>query len=181
MSSPVPNKARAPRLTVREIAVFAMLGALMLATKKALEFLPNIHPLGMLVLAYTVVFRGKALYPIYIYVLLEGLLSGFGGWWVAYLYIWLPLWGITMLLPKKMPQAAAAVVYPILCALHGLAFGSLFAPVWAIMYRLTFSQMLLWIAQGFTFDLIHTVGNFGIGLLCLPLSELLRKLAKQIS
>ena len=33
-----------------------------------------------------------------------------------------------MLLPKNMPRKAAAVVYPLVCALHGLAFGTLYAP-----------------------------------------------------
>ncbi len=56
------------RLTTREITVFAMLGAVMYASKLLMELIPNVHLLGVLVVAFTVVYRKKALYPIYIYV-----------------------------------------------------------------------------------------------------------------
>ena len=68
------------KLKIREIAVFGMLGALMYASKMLMEVLPNIHLLGVFVIAFTLVYRKKALYPIYIYVLLNGLFSGFATW-----------------------------------------------------------------------------------------------------
>ena len=161
-----------------ELVVFSMLGALMFCSKVVMEALPNIHLLGMLTMVYTVVFRYKALIPIYIYVMLNGLFVGFNPWWVPYLYIWTILWGITMLLPKKMPKAVACVVYPIICCLHGLLFGVLYAPIYAVMYHLNFEQMIAWVSAGLAFDIIHCVGNFAVGLLILPLSEVLKKLAK---
>ena len=54
------------KLTVRELVVYSLLGALMYVSKVALEFLPNVHMLAALTVAYTVCFRKKALYPIYI-------------------------------------------------------------------------------------------------------------------
>lgn len=160
-----------------EIAVFAMLGSLMFCSKVIMEALPNIHLLGMLTVTYTLVFRVKALIPIYVYVLLNGLFAGFNAWWVPYLYIWTILWGVTMLLPKKMPRWLSAVLYPLICGLHGIAFGILYSPAQAIMFGLDFHQMLAWIAAGFPFDLIHGVGNLVAGLAILPLSTVLRKLA----
>ena len=85
------------------MAVFAMLGTIMFCSKIIMEVLPNIHLLGMFTMTYTVVFRKKALLPIYVYVFLNGLYAGFDVWWLPYLYIWTILWGITMLLPKRMP------------------------------------------------------------------------------
>ena len=70
------------KLTAREMAVFGMLGSLMYLSKILLEFLPNIHLLGVLTMAYTLVYRKKALYPIYIYVLINGLMAGFAPWWL---------------------------------------------------------------------------------------------------
>lgn len=61
------------KLTARETVVFAMLGAVMYASKVVMEFAPNIHLLGALTIAYTVVYRKKALYPIYTYVILNGI------------------------------------------------------------------------------------------------------------
>ena len=90
------------KLNVKEIAVFGMLGALIFALKKSIEFLPNVHLVGVFIVALTVVYRKKALYPLYIYVFLDGLFGGFSSWWIPYIYIWTLLWGATMLLPKNM-------------------------------------------------------------------------------
>ena len=76
------------KLNVKEMAVFGMLGALMFASKLLMEVAPNIHLLGVFTMAFTIVYRKKALYPIYIYVLLNGIFSGFATWWVPYLYLW---------------------------------------------------------------------------------------------
>lgn len=171
---------KSKHLSIREICLFGILSALMFISKIVMEALPNIHLLGMLTITYTIVFRKKALIPIYVYVLLNGLYAGFNAWWVPYLYIWTILWGIVMLLPKNMPKAVACVVYPIICALHGLFFGVLYAPVQALMFNFTFEQTLTWIAAGFTFDIIHMIGNFAVGLLILPVSVALKKLVKNI-
>ena len=63
------------KLNVKEIALFGMLGALMYASKIALEVLPNVHLLGVFTVSMTIVYRKKALYPIYIFVFLLGLLD----------------------------------------------------------------------------------------------------------
>ena len=154
-----------------------MLGTLMYCSKVIMSVLPNIHLLGMLTMTYTVVYRAKALIPIYIYVMLDGLFSGFNFWWLPYLYIWTILWAITMRLPKKMPLKIAAIVYPIICALHGFAFGTLYAPAQALMFGLNFEQTVAWIIAGIPFDVIHGVSNIFTGMLVIPFSELMKKLS----
>lgn len=163
------------RLSVREMAVFAMLGALMYCSKIVMEWAPNIHLLGMFTMLFTVCYRVKGLIPIYVYVMLNGVFAGFALWWIPYLYIWAVLWGVTMLLPKKLPTKLAWV-YPIVCGLHGLAFGALYAPAQALMFHLNFSQTIAWIAAGFPFDCVHAVGNFAAGFLVFPLAKLLRRI-----
>ena len=160
------------------MVVFAMLATLMFCSKLVMEALPNIHLLGMLTMTCTLVFRKKALIPIYLYVLLNGLYAGFSMWWMPYLYIWTILWGITMMLPRRMPKKAACVVYPLVCGIHGFAFGTLYAPAHALMLGFNLEQTLAWIAAGLPFDLLHGFGNLCVGLLILPLSELLRKLMR---
>ena len=174
------KKQNKKHLSIQEICLFAILGALMFVSKIVMEALPNIHLLGMLTITYTVVFRKKALIPIYVYVLLNGLYAGFNAWWIPYLYIWTVLWVITMLIPKNIPKTVAYVVYPILCALHGLFFGALYAPVQALMFNFTFDQTMTWIAAGLTFDIIHMIGNFAVGLLIFPVSAVLKRLVKNI-
>ena len=161
------------------MAVFAMLGTVMFCSKIIMEALPNIHLLGMLTMTYTIAFRKKALIPIYIYIMLNGLYAGFSLWWMPYLYIWTILWAVTMLLPRNMPKKAKCVVYPLVCALHGILFGILYSPAQALMFGLNFEQMVAWIISGLPWDIIHGVGNFFAGLLIFPLSELLKRLMKK--
>jgi len=171
---------RSNHLRLMEMALFGTLGALMFCSKLVMEFLPNIHLLGALTMAFTLVFRVKALIPIYIYVALCGIYAGFSPWWVFHLYVWAVLWGITMLLPRRMPHWLASVVYPAVCCLHGLAFGVLCAPAQAILYDLDLPQTLTWIVLGFPYDLIHAHGNLLAGLLILPLVTLMRRLLRQM-
>ena len=172
-----PSKKRG--LTVLELVLFAMLGMIMFVSKIVMEFLPNIHLLGMLTMVYTLTFRTKALIPIYVYVLVNGLFAGFAPWWVPYLYIWTVLWGVTMLLPKQMPKKVACVVYPLVCGLHGLAFGILYAPAQALMYGLSWDATVAWVVAGWLWaDPVMAIGNTLAGLLIAPMVELLRKLMR---
>ncbi len=161
------------KLSTREVVLFGMLGALMYASKVIMEAAPNIHLLGVFTIAFTVVYRQKALYPIYTYVFLNGLFSGFSAWWIPYLYLWAVLWGITMLLPKKMPEKIKPVVYMIVNACHGFLYGTLYAPAQAIMFGLSFDAMAAWIIAGFPFDFVHGVSNFFCGLLIVPVIRVL--------
>lgn len=77
-----------------------------------------------------------------------------------------------------MSRGAAAIVYPVVCALHGLCYGTLYAPAQALMFGLDFRQTLAWIAAGFPWDVLHGAGNFLLGFIILPLSELLRRLSR---
>ena len=166
------------KLKTRELAIFAMLGAIMYLSKIIMEWIPNVHLLGTLTMAYTLVYRRKALYPIYVYVLLNGVLAGFGTWWIPYLYIWTILWAVTMILPKNIPTKVAPIVYMIVCALHGFGFGILYALGQAILYGFTFEQTLAWIASGFYFDVIHGFGNFFCGMLIVPIVSALKMLER---
>ena len=178
MNSSAPSKKR--KLSVAELTIFAMLGALMYCSKVIMEWAPNIHLLGMFIMVFTLVYRKKALIPIYIFIFMTGLFNGFSVWWIPYVYIWAVLWALTMLLPKKMPTAAKAVVYPLVCALHGFAYGTLYAPAQALMFGFNFEQTIAWILSGIPFDIIHGISNFAAGLMILPLVNLLAKLNQQL-
>lgn len=150
----------------------------MYISKMIMEFAPNIHLLGVFIIAITIVYRKKALYPIYTYVFIDGMLHGFGTWWVPYLYVWTVLWGMTMLLPRKIPMKIQPIVYMITNACHGFAFGILYAPAQAILFGLSFQGTIAWIVAGLPFDMIHGVSNFFCGLLIMPIIGILRFLER---
>jgi energy-coupling factor transport system substrate-specific component len=167
------------KLKTRDLVLFALLGSLMFVSKLLLEFLPNIHLLGMFTTAYTVTYRRRALIPIYVYVMLNGLYAGFQMWWLPYLYIWAVLWAMVMLLPKNMPKRVAVPVYMAVCGLHGLLFGTLYAPAQALMYGLSFKAMLAWIVAGLPYDVTHMIGNICAGALVVPVSTVLLRLERR--
>ena len=162
---------------LRLLVVFAMLGSIMFISDILMEFLPNVHIVGVLVVVYTIVYRWGALLPIYVYVLLNGLYSGFGIWWLAYLYIWTVLWGLVMLIPRRLPRGIKTVLYIIAVTAHGFLFGVLYMPVQYILIP-NIKSLWMWVSFGFiTADIYHGIGNcvFGV-LLIIPLSKLLLKL-----
>ena len=163
------------KLKIKEIAIFAVLGAVMSVSKLVMEIFPNIHLIGMLIVAITVVFRAKALYSIYVFVFLNGLFYGFPLWWIPYLYVWTVLWVFVMLIPKKTPKKALPVIYMSVAALHGFLFGILYAPSQAILFGLNFKSTIAWIVAGFPFDLIHGISNFICGVLICPIIAVLRR------
>ncbi|MBQ9079680.1 MAG: hypothetical protein IJY27_01260 [Clostridia bacterium] len=156
--------------------IFAMFGAMMFCSKFIMEGLPNVHPLAMFIVMLTVVYRSRALIPLYVYVLLDGLRWGFSVSWLPYLYVWLPLWCAAMLLPRTAPKWLKAIMYPAIATLHGLLFGTLYAPAQALLFGFSFKQMMAWIIAGLPYDVIHAIGNLVMGLLILPLCELVERL-----
>lgn len=167
------------KLNTKEIATFAMLGALMFTSKLVMEALPNIHLIGVFIVAITVVYRQKALYPIYIYVFLTGLFNGFNTWWIPYLYIWTILWGVVMLLPKNIPAKIQPVIYMSVCALHGFLYGILYAPAQALLAGFNFEATIAWIVAGIPWDITHGISNFFCGLLIMPIIIVLKKAQKR--
>lgn len=173
------RKAKNNGVSIYEMCVFSMLAAIMFASKILMEALPNIHLLGVLTVVYTVTYRKRALIPIYLYVMLNGLFAGFNFWWLPYTYIWTILWGIIMLLPKNMPRKVCIATYSAVCSLHGFAYGILYAPAQALMFGLTPQQTVAWVIAGIPYDVIHGVSNLALGFLIVPLSEMLKKLSRR--
>ena len=163
------------KLTLREIALFGILGALTFGAKVAMSFLPNIEPVSLFVILYTVVFGRKALYPIYLYVLLEILFYGIQLWNINYLYIWTLLaLGAWMIRKTDSP-----VVWATLSGGFGLLFGALCAPVYLFSGGIGFA--VSWWLSGIPFDILHCAGNFVMALLLFkPLRKLLSSLYLKI-
>ena len=165
-----------PFLTPYELATFAVLGALMYCSKIIMEWAPNIHLLGMFTMTFALAYKAKGLIPLYVYVFLNGLFAGFAFWWIPYLYIWTILWGVTVLLPKKLPVPFSAFMYSLVCGLHGLLFGVMYTPVQALFFGFDFDQTLAWIASGLPFAVVHALGNFAAGFLIMPLVKVIKKI-----
>ena len=169
-----------------ELVTFAMLGTILVVSRTITMVMlpPNVHILAPIMAASTIVYRWKALVPIYLFVVLDGLLNqGFTVWWYSWLYVWLPLWAMFMIAGKiKMPVIAQVIVYGVLCALHGFSFGTLLAPYNALVFGfgLEWQGMVAWIVRGLPFDAIHSIGNLVAGtILTVPLAMALKEIKKR--
>lgn len=159
------------KLTLRQITLFGVLGAMTFGAKVAMALLPNIEPVSLFVMLFAVVFGWKALYPIYLYILLEILCYGIGAWNVNYLYIWT----ILAVAAMGMRRVKKPIWWALLSGLFGLSFGLLCSPVYWAMggFEYAFAAWL----SGLSFDYAHAIGNFVIALvLFVPLRKLLTRL-----
>ena len=108
-------------MKTREIVIYGILSAVLLAAQVSLGSLPNIEIVTLLILVYTLVFRKKVFFIIYIFVFLEVLIYGFGLWWINYLYVWSIQALITLLFRKN----DSVWFWSILSGIYGITFGAL--------------------------------------------------------
>ena len=158
----------------RRVVLCALLAAVMTALKEAMALLPNIEPVSLLIIVYTLVFGKNVFYIIYTFILLEGLLYGFHLWWVTYLYIW-PLLALAVLLIGR-GRERPPLLWAVVSGAFGLSFGALDAlPYLAGGPAAAFSR---WVS-GIPFDLLHCAGNFFLALgLVRPLCRVLTRLGR---
>ena len=162
-------------MKARELAVMALLGAILHVSQVAMAFLPNIEPVSILVLVYTLTFGRRALTAIYAYVLLQGVTYGFGLWWFMYLYVWAVLYLVVRLLIKN----DSVLVWAVVNALFGLAFGALCSLPYLLAGGI--GTALAWWTSGLMFDILHCAGNFAMTLaLYRPLMKVLKYLRAKV-
>ena len=160
-------------LTVREITLFGVLGAMTFGAKVAMSYLPNIEPVTLFLLVFGAVFGWKSLFIVYVYVLAEILFYGINTWNIYYLYIWIiPVTAGIFLRRFKNP-----VLWAVVAGVYGLMFGALCALTDLFIGGVGYA-VSKWIS-GIPFDLAHCAGNFVLVLLLfVPLRKLTETLAK---
>ncbi len=152
------------------IAAIGLLSAILLIGQVGMSFLPNIEPVTTLLILYTLVYKKHALFIACIFVLLEGLIFGFGIWWMSYWYIW----GTLVLLVLLFQKMDSAIFWAIFSGAFGLAFGALCAIPYLISGGIG-AAFAYWV-NGIPFDLLHCGGNFVLTLILYrPLLGILKK------
>lgn len=155
------RKALRPGLTARDVTVLGLATALVFSLQIAMAGLPNIEPVSLLILLYTLYFRKKTLLVIYAFALLEGVWHGFHLWWVMYLYVWTILWAVVMLLSRK-GRRHGAFFWAVVSGLFGLSFGFFCSFPYAATGGLKMAWS--WWLAGLSFDVLHGAGNFVLAL-----------------
>lgn len=141
-------------MKTKDMVLMGMLGTTLLVAQIALAFIPNIELVSFLIIIYSLKYGRKTLFSIYVFAILEGLIYGFGLWWVMYLYVWTILCFLTILFKKN----TSPLFWAVLSGLFGLFFGALCS----IPYFFIGGAALgvsFWIT-GIPFDILHCAGNF---------------------
>lgn len=163
-------------MSIQKITRIALLSAILYVSKVALEFLPNIELVSLLVIVYSLVFGWETILIVAVFNMFELIQWGFGTWWFSYLYVWPLLSAIAMLLKKLIKEEF--LIWAVVSGAFGLIFGSLFAlfylfvdPKYALAY---------WIS-GLPWDVVHCVGNFVLMLILgKPLYKLLNMMKRKV-
>lgn len=167
------------RSAAQDVATVGLMVAVIEVCKLFMQGLPNIEMTSFLIILFTLRFGRLSMYTVPVFILIEGMMYGFGLWWVMYLYAW-PL---LALITRAFSQVDSAFFWAFISGLFGLLFGLLCAipyffiglPGGGVMGGLR--QMLAWWVAGIPYDLIHGAGNFVLMLaLYRPISSLLRRI-----
>lgn len=155
-------------MRTKDIVIIGIMSALIIILQVGLLFLPNIELVSLLIILCTIMYGWKTLYIIYVFVIVEGLIYGFGIWWINYLYVWTILMLITMLFRNKR----SPFFWAILSGAFGLCFGALCSIPYFFIGGV--SMAVSGIISGIPFDAIHCLSNYVIALVLFhPLYRLL--------
>lgn len=160
------------KLSVREFAELSILCALMFVGKEIVRWIPNVHPVMLLIMLCVIWYGWKTMYPVVVFVALEIALYGLGFWSVNYMYVW-PL-AVAVCMPFR--KSRKWWLWALVAGGYGLMFGALCAIPYIFTSGIQ-AAAAYWIA-GISFDLIQGASNFVIVLVLLPLLHRLMKKLK---
>ena len=173
-----------PRTAARDVATVGLMVAAIEAFKFTMQAMPNIEMTSFLVILFTLCYPRLTLYAIPVFTLMEGMIYGFGLWWVMYLYAW-PL---LTLVTRAFSRNDSAFFWVVISGVFGLMFGALCAVPYFFIGFISggaaqgLRQMFAWWVAGIPFDLIHGVSSFVIMLaLYRPISSLLRRMPQIVN
>ena len=145
---------------VLRLVLSGLMGALLVVSKQAMSGLPNLEPVSLLIILFALELPRETPGAITVFILLQGVLYGFGLWWVMYLYVWYLLALLAWLL-RRMDNAfflgsVQRAVRPVLRRVRVRR---------CIYFAKTPAFALSWWLSGLSYDALHGVGNFVLMLL----------------
>lgn len=72
-------------MSTQKLTRIALLSAILYVSKVALEFLPNVEIVTLLIIIYSLVFGKESILIVTVFNFFELIQWGFGTWWISYL------------------------------------------------------------------------------------------------
>ena len=111
---------------VLRLVLSGLMGALLVVSKQAMSGIPNVEPVTLLIILFALELPRETPGAVTVFLVLQGVLYGFGLWWAMYLYVWYLLAVLAWLL-RRMDNAFG---WAVLSGAYGLCFGGLCAAVY---------------------------------------------------
>jgi energy-coupling factor transport system substrate-specific component len=147
------------KVKTKDITLIGMMIAIVEVCKVVFAGIPNVELTSFWIVVFTICFGKKMFYTIPAFILIEGMMYGFGIWWVQYLIAW-PVLGIAAM---RLRNVDSALGWAIISGMFGLFFGVLCAIPYLFMGGVK-TAVAWWIA-GIPWDLVHGAANFVIMLI----------------
>lgn len=155
----------------KNITLIGMMIAIIEVCKVVMAGIPNVEVTSFWIIVFCVCFGKKMFYTIPAFILIEGLMYGFGLWWVQYLIAW-PVLGIVA---SRFRNLDSAMGWAIISGIFGLFFGVLCAVPYLFMGGL--KTAIAWWIAGIPWDIVHGVANFVIMIvLYKPMLNVMKKI-----
>lgn len=145
----------------KDITVTAVMAVLLEISKLALSWIANVELVSFFVIVFTLCFGKRIFAALPVFILVEGLIYGFGIWWIMYVYVW-PLLAVAVCLLRKYDSRFFWTVFS---CVFGLSFGALCSVPYIFVGSAGGSIInglktaALWWVAGIPFDIVHAVAN----------------------
>lgn len=144
------------KLTAKDITLIGLMVAIIEVCKIVMKDIPNVELTSFWVIMFTLYFGKKIAYVIPTFIVIEGLMFGFGLWWIMYLYLW-PLLALVTWKFRKMNSAWS---WAVVSGMFGLLFG--FFGAFPYVVTSGIPTAIAWWVQGIPWDITHGVANFAL-------------------
>ena len=102
---PSPTRSKEPMHNkVLRLVLSGLMGALLVVSKQAMSGIPNVEPVTLLIILFALELPRETPGAVTVFLVLQGVLYGFGLWWAMYLYVWYLLAVLAWLL-RRMDNA----------------------------------------------------------------------------
>lgn len=148
--------------TAYKVALVGLMVAFIEVCKIVMMNIPNVEMTTFLLIMFTLFFGKLVLFVVPVFILIEGVMFGFGLWWIMYLYVWPLLVLVTWLLRKQESVWVWSLVAGAFGLLYGFFCSFPYFFIGAVDGGLVggFSMAFSWWIAGIPWDLVHGASNF---------------------
>lgn len=172
---------RKSKLTIMDISLIGLMVAIIEVCKVAMAHIPNVELTTFWLMMFTLFLGKRVYYVIPVFIIIEGLIYGFGLWWIMYLYLWPLVVAVTRIFRKDN----SILTFSMISGVFGLLFGFFGAIPYIFVGAFEgglangFKVATAWWIAGIPWDLVHGISNFIIMLVLYhPIANVMKKTRK---